>query len=111
MNNHLFSIQVPCENCPFRSDDQAIQLEPGRLDSMIESLLNDDTHSFWCHKALYCQEKLQKKACAGAAAYLMKIGQPSVAMRLFMSTGSIPLDYWDKAKTMTIEPEVEETCE
>lgn len=41
--------------------------------------------------------------CAGAAAYLMKKGRPTVGMRLAMATGAISPGHWAEAEPVTID--------
>ena len=43
----------PCANCPFRNDDQGIELRPGRKRDIIRSLLREETPTFHCHKTVY----------------------------------------------------------
>jgi hypothetical protein len=42
--------------------------------------------------------------CAGAAAYLMKIGRPTVAMRIAFALGYAKVSDWDEAQAQVIEP-------
>lgn len=89
----LFRLRKPCSNCPFLKDG-AIPLNPGRLEGIIDELLADDTSTFQCHKTVYSRSggdwdddggyrpSGAEAMCAGAAAYLLKVGRPSVSMRL-----------------------------
>ncbi|HBX5175142.1 TPA: hypothetical protein MH391_21595 [Klebsiella pneumoniae] len=45
--------------------------------------------------------------CAGAAAYLMKIGRPTVAMRIAFALGYAKVSDWDEAQAQVIEPLVQ----
>jgi len=45
----------PCSNCPFRCDDDAIELRPGRLEGIIAGILRNDMRTFVCHKTLDTQ--------------------------------------------------------
>ena len=58
----------PCSNCPFRCDDDAIELRPGRLEGIIAGLLRNDMSTFVCHKTL----DTQRMTCAGAVAVMAK---------------------------------------
>lgn len=42
--------------------------------------------------------------CAGAAAYLMKAGRPTIGMRIAYLTGAVTPSEWDKAADMVIDP-------
>ncbi len=120
----FYRLKRPCANCPFRKDG-AIELMPGRVDSIISALTKDDSQSFLCHKTLNSEgaddcdddDELQmgrsepkrpireaEKMCAGAAAYLLKIGRPTVGMRYAMITGSVAHDHWAEAEGVTIDP-------
>lgn len=93
MRNH-FRLKKPCPNCPFRKEG-AIDLAPGRLESIIDQLSRDDWSTFQCHKTVH-NEKTggdwddegnyhasgQESMCAGAIIYLEKLGRPTVGMRL-----------------------------
>lgn len=117
----FFRMRKPCANCPFRKVG-AIHLMPGRLDGIIEDLLANDKATFTCHKTLAPSDDDEEidedgnlplrslrvddgeKMCAGAATYLMKERRPSVGMRIAFATGSIPIDQWDDAESLIIEP-------
>lgn len=88
-----FALKAPCGNCPFKITG-AIELEPGRLDGIIEHLLNDDRSTFQCHKTVhaktggdwdedgeYCPSG-NEAMCAGATIYLEKLARPTIGMRL-----------------------------
>jgi len=38
---NLFKLRRPCANCPFLKQG-AIELAPGRLDGIVETLVSDD---------------------------------------------------------------------
>lgn len=99
-----YRVKKPCSNCPFRLEE-AIELREGRLEGIINSLLRDDHSTFHCHKTLgYSGKKPAVKAmCAGAAAYLMKRGRPTVGMRLAFATGTVAPSDWDAAASEIIE--------
>ncbi|KZX57958.1 hypothetical protein A3709_20315 [Halioglobus sp. HI00S01] len=100
-----YRIKAPCSNCPFKKEG-AIDLAPGRLDGIVDALLSDDTTTFLCHKVVHSkaggawsddgdyQQSGSEAMCAGAAAFLMKIGRPTVGMRLAIATGDIAPDRW-----------------
>jgi hypothetical protein len=112
----FFRLRTPCSKCPFRKQG-AIELRPGRLEGIIEDLLTDDHASFPCHNTLTADDSFDEedpartprvmegeKMCAGAAAYLMKEGRPSVGMRYAIALGIIPKDQWSKAEGVVIDP-------
>jgi hypothetical protein len=92
--HNLFSLRRPCGNCPFLKDG-AIELAPGRLAGIIETLVTDDHSTFYCHKTVHnCRTggdwdedgdyvaSGQESTCAGALIFLEKLGRPSVGMRV-----------------------------
>jgi hypothetical protein len=100
-------LKKPCGNCPFRVKG-AIELQPGRLDGIIESLLADDRSTFQCHKTVHSDSGGEwddddgsytpsgnEAMCAGAAALLMKRGRPTVAMRIAIALRLVQQDQWD----------------
>lgn len=120
----FFRMKRPCANCPFLKDG-AIELMAGRVDGIIRDLKKNDKQSFLCHKTLNsdgaddfeddCEDEGEtqvtrpifegEKMCAGAAAYLLKIGRPTIGMRYAMITGSVAHDHWADAEGVTIDPE------
>lgn len=114
----FFALRKPCANCPFRRKG-AIELMPGRLEGIVSDLLEDDTSTFTCHKTLKAMPEpvdddndglLQRRAyregekmCAGAAAYLMKQGRPTVGMRYSILKGIISWDQWLDAQPLVID--------
>lgn len=111
---HNLRLKKPCSNCPFLKTG-AIELEPGRLEGIIEALIEDDYSSFSCHKTVHSprggtwddddnyQPSGHEAMCAGAAAYLMKHRRPTVSMRFSFSSGSANPDDWDEAKDLVID--------
>lgn len=110
-----------CSNCPFRKDGKAIALSPGRLEGIIQDLVDDDWSSFYCHKTVYCSNggehddegnyhpSGEESMCAGAMGYLHKIGRPSVGMRLALAMKDISVDDLDNMSSMVIDVmEIEE---
>lgn len=47
-----YRIRRPCSNCPFRKEG-SVRLRPGRLSSIVDGLLQDDTSTFHCHKTVH----------------------------------------------------------
>jgi hypothetical protein len=89
-----FRLKKPCANCPFLKCG-AIDLAPGRLDSIIAQLVGDDHSTFQCHKTVHHKvtggqwdeeghyhSSGKESMCAGAIIYLEKMGRPTVGMRL-----------------------------
>lgn len=80
---YLFKLRRPCDNCPFLKEG-SIELRPGRLEDIIETI-KDDRTTFHCHKTLRRAQK-QEVLCAGAMIYLEKLNRPSIMMRLGRSS-------------------------
>lgn len=51
--NNQFALRKPCANCPFRNDDKAIALQPGRREEILEGLLSGAHETFSCHKTVF----------------------------------------------------------
>jgi hypothetical protein len=110
-----FSLRKPCPNCPFRNDDDAIYLEPGRREEIIERLLAGEDGSFPCHKTVYRKdgrnhdEEGQYKPvdicqCPGAAALSRKFGRDTVIVQIATRLGFIGPGHYDEANKLTIDP-------
>ncbi len=111
---HHLRLKKPCSNCPFLVKG-AIQLEPGRVDKILNDLLANDQTTFQCHKTVHCDdggewtEEGEYKAsgheamCAGAAAVLLKRGRPTVNMRVGFAMGVAKPTDWDSAKLATVD--------
>ena len=111
--NQYFRLRKPCSNCPFLKEG-AIKLSPGRLEGIVEHLLSNDGSSFHCHKTVHSkrggefgedgeyQPSGNEAMCAGAAAYLMKQGRPSISMRLAFMGKAVQVDYWNEAMDLII---------
>ncbi len=111
---HHLRLKWPCSNCPFRLKG-AIDLEPGRLDGIVEDLIKDDMSTFQCHKIVHSTKggewdedgkyvpSGEEAMCAGAAALLMKRGRPTVGMRIAFVTGAATPDQWDGVFNEIIE--------
>jgi hypothetical protein len=114
-----FALKKPCENCPFRKQG-AIDLRPGRLEGIIESLLKDDWETFQCHKTVHNPRtggewvdddgehryipSGREAMCAGAIIYLEKVRSPSVPMRLGHITGLYRPEEYMKSADCVIDP-------
>ena len=110
-------LKKPCGNCPFRNDEGAIKLAPGRVEDIIQELLTDDWKSFHCHKTVYSQKggfhdgdgnylpSGNEKMCAGAMAVLHKLGRPSIGMRIAMVTNELTTQELDQMALGVLEPE------
>lgn len=93
-----FRLSKPCANCPFRKQG-AIELEPGRVEEIIDDLMQNDMSTFHCHKTVHHPKggdwddhgqytpSGHEAMCAGAAIYLEKLRRPTVAMRIGRVTG------------------------
>lgn len=105
----LFRLKKPCANCPFRKSG-AIDLRPGRLQGIIDGLLNDDMSVFHCHKTTHdygCDGYMpdgSESYCVGALIYLHKARHPNVAMRLAYVLGIIKPDAFAESHDDIIDP-------
>ncbi|MEJ6002769.1 hypothetical protein [Paucibacter soli] len=111
---HQFRLKKPCKNCPFLVDG-AVELAPGRVDGIIETLLKDDYSTFQCHKTVHSSRGGEwddednyipsghEAMCAGAAALLMKRGRPTVGMRIAFALGAAKPDQWDAIARQVID--------
>lgn len=101
---NFFRLKKPCANCPFRREG-AIELRDGRLEQIQADLLESDMAPFSCHKRLGGEvgddgrymPSTQDAMCAGAAAWLMKRGRPTVGMRYAFATGAAHPKDWEQA--------------
>jgi hypothetical protein len=71
-------LRRPCANCPFNKV-RAIELNPGRVEGIIDDMVEHDDRPFLCHKML---DQDTRSYCTGAVTYLLKVRQPNIAMRL-----------------------------
>lgn len=117
--DHLLRMKRPCANCPFLKVG-AIRLMPGRREGIIQGLLEDDFQTFYCHKTVNnsneddwgdydedtessrYKESGNEAMCAGAAAYLMKVGRPTVGMRVAFAMDIAKPEDWDEAQQLVI---------
>lgn len=88
----IFNLKRPCANCPFLRTG-AIDLMPGRVEGIIESLRND-YNTFPCHKTTHGQKPRGKEsACMGATAYMFReTGRLSILARLATRDDSLRLE-------------------
>lgn len=111
-----FAVKTPCANCPFRNDEQAIPLQPGRREGIIEGLLSGEHETFPCHKTVYRKDgrnhdedenyrPVDVSVCPGAAAVSRKFGRDLTIVQLATRLGFIPYDHYDEALPLTLEPE------
>jgi hypothetical protein len=113
---NLFKLRQPCANCPFLKQG-AIELAPGRLDGIVETLVSDDRSSFHCHKTVHNERtggdwddegnyaaSGYESMCAGAMIYLEKMGRPTVGMRVGRVLGMYSPDNLAPHFDAVIEP-------
>ena len=111
---HHLRLKRPCKRCPFLLEG-AIELAPGRLEGIVENLLNNDCTTFQCHETVHGARGGEfddednyvpsghEAMCAGAAAVLMKRGRPTVSMRYAFTLGSAKPDQWDSIAPLVID--------
>lgn len=113
-----FKMKKPCANCPFLKKG-AIELAEGRLEGIIEHLMNDHNH-FECHKTVHskkggewvedengeeCYEPSGNESqCVGSMIYLLKAKAPNVTMRLAASFKILSFDELMKQANDIIDP-------
>jgi hypothetical protein len=110
-----FKLNQLCADCPFRKDDKAIKLEPGRIKGIIDSLVTQEVLTFHCHKTVYgnsCNfdeegEYTPKDVshCPGAIAVMKKLGKDTVAVQIAERLNVIPQNHYNKAMEQSIDPE------
>lgn len=97
-----YALNKPCANCPFLKDqNKAIELQPGRVEGIIESLLDGSASSFACHKTTHSGEWVEtddgeeeyqssgkEQQCAGSLAVLEKIGYRTQLMQVMGRVGA-----------------------
>lgn len=108
-------LKMPCSNCPFRNDNNAILLAPRRIDSIIGELLKDDWKTFHCHKTVYSSKggthddegnyspSGNELMCAGAMGILYKLGRPSIGMRLALLTKVLTVKDLENMASLAID--------
>lgn len=96
-----YALKKPCANCPFLKDQgKAINLQPGRVEGIIDDLLRGVTTGFSCHKTLNGEEIEDDEGnviyqrggkeleCAGALAVLEKLNRPTQLVRIMERMGA-----------------------
>lgn len=112
----LFKLKKPCANCPFRNDDQAIELSPGRLESIASEITQGDGKLFFCHKTLSGDTNDEDEGesytpgekdavCAGALAFQLKHGRVPIPARFAFITGEADYKDFEAVFDSIIEPE------
>ena len=112
-----FNLKKPCADCPFLKDG-AIELFEGRLESIIETLMDDRNH-FLCHKTVH-NEKTggdwnedeeggylpsgNESQCVGSMIYLLKANRANISMRLGFITQKLSFDDLLRQSDKIIEP-------
>ncbi|MGQ3825721.1 hypothetical protein, partial [Pseudomonas alliivorans] len=89
--------------------------KPWALGGIISTLIEDDRSTFQCHKTVHSKRggnwneegnyepSGHELMCAGAAAYLMKKGRPTVGMRFAFATGDAAPSDWDSVREDVID--------
>lgn len=110
---HFFRLKKPCADCPFIRDNEHISTE--QLEAFVKNILE---HEFLTRMCIETTDSSawetiegkrtyhptgQEAMCAGAAAFLIKRNNPTLAMSVAFSTNIIPLDYWDEIKPDVID--------
>jgi len=113
----MFNLKAPCANCPFRKDEGAIDLAPGRLEQIIKDIENEEV--FFCHKYLSGEETLDEsgdiiayksgkgdQCCAGAIIYIeKKYGeQRCSALQVAKRLGWLPIKLMREHFDKVIDP-------
>lgn len=109
----LFALKKPCKNCPFLNNGEAVTLQDGRKEDIIEGLLAGENAVFHCHKTVYAAngnnfDKADRytpnnvSVCAGAAAVARKCGRDMQMVQIAIRLGEISDDHYDEAVQMTI---------
>lgn len=103
-----FKVSKPCSNCPFRNDSQAIDLNAGRKEDIIEGLLSGREPSFPCHKTVYGNGSRKPKGdtwslCPGAAAVARKFGRDTTLIQVATRLGAISDNFLEPSMPLTLE--------
>lgn len=107
----LFKLKKPCRDCPFLKEG-AIHLSPGRLEGIIQGLLDNDHQVFFCHATAYGDwtgedgylHTGEEAYCLGSMVYLDKCGRPHVPMRLGLSFGLLEIATLERNGARIIDP-------
>lgn len=111
-----FALTRPCAECPFRNDDKAIKLDPGRKRGLIQGLLTGQTSTFHCHKTVYRSDgrnhdeqgnfhPVDVQHCPGAISVTRKAGGETTAAQLAVRLGVIQVEHYDAADSLTLSPD------
>lgn len=111
-----FKLTRLCTNCPFRKDDKAIPLQPGRREGIIEDLLTNKTDHFPCHGTVHRKDGRNfdeneryvandVQHCPGAVAVCSKYGREPQMVQIAKRLGVIPWDHYDQAMEESLGPE------
>jgi hypothetical protein len=95
-----FDMKRPCANCPFQREG-AIELRPGRVQGILENLLEDDRNCFVCHKTVGSKDP---SACMGALSVQWKAGRIPITARLALSLGMITIADLEKSGEVSLTP-------
>lgn len=113
-----FNLKKPCANCPFKKVG-AINLAPGRVEGIVQGLLENDREWFMCHKTVHhpkggewveteegtdYEPSGNESQCAGAMAYLQKIRRPSLSMRMAYAIGIMKPEELEALSDEIIDP-------
>lgn len=121
-NRTLFRLKKPCANCPFRNDDQAIDLAPGRIEQIASEITAGDGTLFFCHKTLSgerdeCYDEdgndvdqgyqpgQRDSVCAGALIFQLKAGRVPIVARFGFHSGELDYPALEAQFPNIIEPE------
>ncbi|XLY90540.1 hypothetical protein ACK8QS_22985 (plasmid) [Ectopseudomonas mendocina] len=118
---HALRLKQPCANCPFRKSG-GIELREGRMQGIVDDLLQDDHNTFHCHKTVHSARggdwddehehytpSGHEAMCAGAATLLMAKKRPNLIMRLAFLFGDADPSDWDEAIKLVQVPGEEQT--
>ena len=113
---HHYRLKKPCANCPFKKEG-AIDLAEGRVEGIANDLMEGTYGTFQCHKTVHTKKGGEwneetgeyessghESMCAGAAAYLMRAGNPTHSMRFAIGTGHLDPDQWNPIMGELVEP-------
>ncbi len=110
-----FDLTAPCGNCPFLKAG-GVELREGRLEGIIDDLVNDDRNSFYCHNSVYSKHGGEhdedgnycasgnEQVCAGSMIYLLKADAPNVALRVAAAFGMVNLRELRRHDALVIDP-------
>ena len=113
-----YALNKPCANCPFLKTG-GIELQEGRVEGIIQELVDGVTTGFSCHKSVYSKvggewvegedgEEVYRQSgkelqCAGAMAVLEKIGHRTQLMQVMGRLGVYDPDKYTPLFDMVID--------